>query len=209
MDMTYSRRASCGTQFSASHCTCKSTLTTWTPHKIPSWMRCWIRQPTEIFLNTHNSSGHNRHYASNRTTDFAYVFFCRTRTTRTGKCENILCLCDLLLGHVHRILVCIHLSHYTISQTETSSSHRPKKIPRQQKKSQANCVQPRNRTRRAPATEAEAQLQSEFLHCRALNPKLLFLDEKAGKKLRCSKKINCHPFFGGQFFISFTDFSGN
>jgi hypothetical protein len=85
-----------------------------------------------FFKKTHNSSSHNRHYAPTRTTDFAYVFFCRTRTTRTGKCENILCLCDLLLGHVHRILVCIRLSHYTISQTETSSSHRPKNIPRQQ-----------------------------------------------------------------------------
>jgi hypothetical protein len=128
-----------------------------------------------FFKNTHNSSSHNRHYAPTRTTDFAYVFFCRTRTTRTGKCENILCLCDLLLGHVHRVLVCIRLSYYTISQTETPSSHRPKnKFPNNKKKKpQANCVQPRNRTRRAPATEAEAQLQREFLHCRALNPKLL------------------------------------
>jgi hypothetical protein len=47
-----------------------------------------------------------------------------------------------------------------------------KKISPPTKKTQANCVQPRNRSRRAPATEAEAQLQSEILHCRALNPKL-------------------------------------
>ncbi len=120
-----------------------------------------------FFKNTHNSSSHNRHYAPTRTTDFAYVFFCHTRTTRTGKCENILCRCDLLLGHVHRVLVYIRLSYYTISQTETPSSHRPKNnFPNnnnKNKKTQANCVQPRNRTRRAPATEAEAQIRSEYL----------------------------------------------
>lgn len=72
----------------------------------------------------------------------------------------------------------LYASAFRTTRFHKQKHHRligQKKFPDNKKNTQANCVQPRNRTRRAPATAAEAQLQSEFLHCRALNPKFIII----------------------------------